>query len=141
MKLRRSRPEWSELVTAVIIREDDVWKVQIWVDCPLESGDSSAGLDELTARCDSRVAAGYPPGDERASAELQYAIYPAEVKGPTVVIMDITGGPGALVATDINGHDSQVRAATVEQLVAEGVASATDPDNVMFRWIKQVESL
>jgi hypothetical protein len=128
-------------VTAVVVREGEIWTVSSWIDAPLESSDEFQTLDELVRTADVLVGDSYPAEPTRQSAELQYSIYPWSGKGDIAAILDITGEPGAFVANDIQGSGLDVRGPTAETLVVEAASRFDDPSTVMFTWIKQIAQL
>ena len=141
VRLRLRPDSWGELVTAVVVRDADIWTVSSWIDASLEPGGDFRTLDELVQTTDALVGDCYPTKPTRQSAELQYAIYPWSDKGDITAILDITGEPGAFAANDIQGSGLDVRGPTAETLVVEAGSRLDDPSTVMFIWIKQIAQL
>lgn len=128
-------------MTAVVVREDDRWKVSRWIDAELEPGDGANTLDDVIRIADASVRDSYPPGPRRTSAELQYAIYPWKLRGTPTAIFDITGTDGGLIATDILERNPGIRGKTADDLVAQASLVLARQDGAMFRWVKNVNDL
>lgn len=117
-RLRRGF-SWGNLITAVVIREDDLWAISSWIDARLDAGEDFRTLDDLLQAADRLVSDGYPIGPSRTTAELQYAIYPWTFKGEPQAILDVTGHPGDLAATDIIGSNLEIHGTTAGELVTQ----------------------
>lgn len=139
----RLRPgySWGDVVTAVVVRESDGWTLSSWIDARLEAGGDFETLDELVRAADLLVQDSYPQGSRRATAELQYAIYPWTFKGREETILDVTGEAGAFVASDISGARLEVHGGTVEELVAAASSALGAQPRAMLRWVKKVSEL
>jgi hypothetical protein len=138
---RRPGQSWGDLVTAVVIRDGDLWTVSSWIDARLEAGGDFETLDELVRTADQFVGDSYPPGPHREVAEVQYAIYPWSFTGQPEVMLDVTSRPGDLIATDIGGSTLEVRGRSAEELISQVASLRGDQPPIMFRWVKKVNEL
>lgn len=137
---RRPGRSWGKLVTAVVAREDERWTISYWVDAGLKAGENFDTLDALVRTGDALVRDSYPAGEGRATAELQYAIYPWKFKGQPEVMLDVTGDAHALTASDISGTTLGFSARTADDLVEQASRLVEQP-RVMLRWVKKVSGL
>lgn len=82
----------------------------------------------------------YSGGVEASDAELQFAIYPWGGDGGRI-ILDITTDADGYIARALQGSDSTVRAASLEDLVERAEQALGDTTGVMFRWIQRVSTI
>jgi hypothetical protein len=130
----------SNLVTCVVEREGESWRVSWASDGRVPPEVKGHSLTAVTDRAAAQVTAMYSGKPQGADAELQFAIYPWE-GNPGNVILDITTSTNGLVARDIQGTEIAVEGASLEELVQKGETMLPNPKEAMFRWIRRVSEL
>lgn len=98
-------------------------------------------MDDLLQAADRLDSDGHPIGPSRTTAELQYAIYPWTFKGEPQAILDVTGHPGDLAATDIIGSNLEIHGTTAGELVTQVSSLLGEKPRAIFRWVKKVSEL
>ncbi len=123
----------DKLVTCIVRRERDAWRVT-WVSDEPTPRDFKAGrLNETIDRATREISAMYTGTPAATETELQFAIYPFSDHPST--ILEVERHPDGFAVSNPVGTGLAAQGGSLESLVEQASGSLPNHRDAMFHWV------